>query len=89
MTLTSRAFLHPTRVTHLPGLRVTDVPGSYLMADILPRDITDIKNAKGEVFKSVHTPPSAPHGGMEFHTHGTYRNVLPDGIIRSGVSKGA
>jgi len=63
--------------------------GGRTIADTLPKGITDIKNAKGEVFKSVHTPPSAPHARMEFHTHPNYRNVLPDGTIRSGVSKSA
>jgi len=63
--------------------------GGRTVADTLPKGITDIKNAQGGVFKSVHTPPSAPHAGMEFHTHPNYRNVLPDGTIRSGVSRSA
>jgi len=63
--------------------------GGRTVADTLPKGITDIKNAQGGVFKSVHTPPSAPHAGMEFHTHPNYRKVLPDGTPRSGVSKSA
>lgn len=63
--------------------------GGRTVADTLPKGVTDIKNAKGEVLKSVHTPPSTPHAGMDFHTHPNYSNVLPDGTTRSGVSKGA
>jgi uncharacterized protein RhaS with RHS repeats len=52
----------------------------------LPKGITEVKNAKGEVFKEVHTPPSKPHGGLVEHTHPNYRNTLPDGSVRTGVS---
>ncbi len=55
----------------------------------LPKGITQVKNAKGEVFKEVHTPPSRPLAGMAEHTHPNYRNVLPDGTVRTGVSKDA
>ena len=54
---------------------------------LLPKGITQVKNAKGEVFKEVHTPPSRPHAGMAEHTHPNYRNVLPDGTVRTGVSR--
>jgi RHS repeat-associated protein len=63
--------------------------GARTIANTLPKGVTDIKNAKGEVFKSVHTPPSIPNAEIDFHTHPNYRNVLPDGTTRSGVSKGA
>jgi uncharacterized protein RhaS with RHS repeats len=56
---------------------------------LLPKGITQVKNAKGEVFKEVQTPPSRPHAGMAEHTHPNYRNVLPDGTVRTGVSKDA
>jgi len=52
--------------------------GTKIIGNNLPKVLTDIKNAKGEVFKSVHTPPSTPHPRMDFHTHPNYRNVLPD-----------
>lgn len=57
--------------------------------DTVPKGITNMKNAQGDVFKSVHTPPSRPHAGMDSHTHPTYRNVAPDGSVRTGVSKEA
>jgi hypothetical protein len=74
-----------------PGLetRGVRIEGGRKISDTLPPSITDVKNAQGEVFKSVHTPPSAPHYGMKEHVHPNYRNVLPDGSVRSGVSKGA
>jgi RHS repeat-associated protein len=56
---------------------------------ILPQGITKIKNAAGEVFKEVHTAPSRPHAGMTEHTHPNFRNELPDGTIRTGVSNNA
>lgn len=55
----------------------------------LPKGITRVKNAKGEVFKEVHTAPSRLHAGMAEHTHPNYRNVLPDGSVRTGVSRDA
>ena len=74
-----------------PGLETRGVPieGGRKIKDTLPEGITDVKNAQGDVFKSVHTPPSAPHAGMSQHVHPNYRNVLPDGSVRSGVSKAA
>jgi RHS repeat-associated protein len=63
--------------------------GGRTIKQTLPKGITDIKNSKGEVFKSVHTPPSAPHAQKEMHTHPNYRNVLPDGKVRTGVAKAA
>jgi hypothetical protein len=74
-----------------PGLetRGVRIEGGRKINDTLPQGITDVKNAQGDVFKSVHTPPSAPHAGMSQHVHPNYRNVLPDGSVRSGVSKGA
>jgi hypothetical protein len=78
-------------VKELAGLETlgTRIPGGRKIIDTLPQGITDVKNAQGTVFKSVHTPPSHPHAGMTTHTHPNYRNVLPDGSIRSGVSKDA
>ena len=52
--------------------------GTRIIGNNLPKGLTDIKNAKGELFKSVHTPPFTPHPRMDFHTHPNYRNVLPD-----------
>lgn len=74
-----------------PGLetRGVRIEGGRKINDTLPQGITDVKNAQGDVFKSVHTPSSAPHAGMPQHVHPNYRNVLPGGRVRSGVSKGA
>ena len=60
--------------------------GTRIIGNNLPKGLTDIKNAKGEVFKSVHTPPSTPHPRMDFHTHPNYRNVLPDRTKRGWPS---
>jgi hypothetical protein len=32
------------------------------------------------------TPPSKPHAGLVEHTHPNYRNELPNGTIKTGVS---
>ena len=56
--------------------------GTRTISNTSPKGVTDIKNAKGEVFKSVHTPPSTPHAGMDFHANPNYRNILPDGTKR-------
>ena len=72
------------------GLRGLFSGGSgRTISETLPQGITRIRNAQGDVFKEVHTPPSRPHAGMEQHTHPNYRNVLPDGSVRTGVSKDA
>ncbi|WP_295628487.1 RHS repeat-associated core domain-containing protein [uncultured Nitrosomonas sp.] len=48
-----------------------------------------VKNAQGDIFKRVDFSPSKPHGGLSPHTHPNFRNTLPDGSIRSGVSRHA
>jgi len=45
-----------------------------------------IRNANGATFKRVDFAPSKPHGGLSPHTHANFRNQLPNGTIRSGVS---
>ena len=66
----------------------TKVPGGRKIADTISGS-NKIKNAKGEVFKRVDFAPSKPHGGKSPHTHPNYRNPLPDGTVRSGVSRHA
>jgi hypothetical protein len=70
------------------ALQIGSRLGGRTIAETLPKGITQIKNASGEVFKEIHTPPSAPHAGMAFHTHPNYRNVTSSGI-RTGVAKSA
>ena len=48
-----------------------------------------IKDADGNIFKRTDYPPSKPHSDLSPHTHPNYRNALPDGTNRSGVSRAA
>jgi RHS repeat-associated protein len=67
----------------------TPVGAPVRILSILPKGITRIRSANGVVFKEVHTLPSKPHAGMVAHTHPNYRNVLPDGTVKTGVSNKA
>ena len=66
--------------------RGVKIPGGRKINDTIPGS-TKVTNSQGEIFKRVDNPPSKPHGGMESHTHPNFRNVSPDGTVRSGVSK--
>lgn len=66
--------------------RGVKIPGGRKINDTIPGS-TKVKNSQGEIFKRVDNPPSRPHGGLESHTHPNFRNVSPDGTVRSGVSK--
>lgn len=48
-----------------------------------------VKNTQGDIFKHVDFSPSKPHGGLSPHTHPNFRNTLPDGSIKSGISRHA
>jgi hypothetical protein len=66
--------------------RGTKIPGGRKVDDTLAGS-NKIKNSKGETFKRVDFAPSKPHGGLSPHTHPNFRNTLPDGSVRSGVSR--
>jgi hypothetical protein len=68
--------------------RGTKIPGGRKIGDTLAGS-NKIKNANGDTFKRVDFAPSKPHNGLSPHTHPNFRNQLPDGTIRSGVSRGA
>jgi len=65
--------------------RGTKMPGGRKIEDTLAGS-NKIKNEKGKTFKRVDFSPSKPHGGLSPHTHPNFRNTLPDGSVRSGVS---
>jgi hypothetical protein len=65
--------------------RGTKIPGGRKIEDTLTSS-NKIKNSKGEAFKHVDFTPSKPHTGLSPHTHPNFRNTLPDGRVRSGVS---
>lgn len=68
--------------------RGTKIPGGRKVGDTLAGS-NKIKNASGDTFKRVDFAPSKPHNGLSPHTHPNFRNQLPDGTIRSGVSRNA
>lgn len=68
--------------------RGTKISGGRTIEGTIPGS-NKIKNANGDVFKRVDYPPSKPHGGLSPHTHPNYRNQLPDGTIKTGVSRHA
>src|SRR5690554_6324975 len=65
--------------------RGVKIPGGRKIDDTLAGS-NKIKNAQGETFKRVDFAPSKPHGNLSPHTHPNFRNTLPDGSVRSGVS---
>jgi len=65
--------------------RGTKIPGGRKIDDTLAGS-NKIKNSQGETFKRVDFAPSKPHAGLSPHTHPNFRNTLPDGSVRSGVS---
>ncbi len=68
--------------------RGTKIPGGRKIGDTLAGS-NKIKNANGDTLKRVDFAPSKPHNGLSPHTHPNFRNQLPDGSIRSGVSRDA
>lgn len=66
--------------------RGTKIPGGRKIGDTLAGS-NKIKNGNGETFKRVDFAPSKPHNGLSPHTHSNFRNRLPDGSVRSGVSR--
>lgn len=68
--------------------RGTKIPGGRKIEDTLAGS-NKIKNSNGDIFKRVDFAPSKPHNGLSPHTHPNFRNQLPDGAIRSGVSRNA
>lgn len=68
--------------------RGTKIPGGRKIEDTLAGS-NKIENMHGETFKRVDFAPSKPHAGLSPHTHPNFRNTLPDGSVRSGVSRSA
>jgi len=68
--------------------RGTKIPGGRKIGDTLAGS-NKIKNSNGDTFKRVDFAPSKPHNGLSPHTHPNFRNQLPDGTIRLGVSRNA
>lgn len=68
--------------------RGTKIPGGRKLENTLAGS-NKIKNTNGDTFKRVDFAPSKPHNGLSPHTHPNFRNQLPDGSIRSGVSRHA
>jgi len=66
--------------------RGTKIPGGRKVSDTVQGSNT-IRNSSFEAFKRVDFHPSRPHNGKSPHTHPNFRNELPDGSVRSGVSR--